>query len=54
MFVKEERYIPKIEGPQKLRLGKSIFQTLVVFSLYRRWLVFLFTLFIGSVISFAD
>ena len=36
MFVKEERYIPKIEGPQKLRLGKSTFQTLVVFSLYRR------------------
>ena len=26
MFVKEERYIPKIAGPQKLRLGKSIFQ----------------------------
>ena len=26
MFLKEERYIPEIAGPQKLRLGKSIFQ----------------------------
>ena len=26
MFVKEERYIPKIAGPQKLRLGKLIFE----------------------------
>ena len=33
MFLKEERYIPEIAGPQKLRLGKSIFQAQILIGL---------------------
>ena len=59
MFLKEKRYIPEIAGPQKLRLGKSIFQAQTLIGL-KLWLsslfivavLFLFTLFIRSVIFF--
>ena len=52
MFVEEERYIPKIASPQKLRLGKSLLQAQTLIGL-KRWLYFSL-LFIRSIISFTD
>ena len=39
MFVEEERYIPKVASPQKLRLGKSLLQAQTLIGL-KRWLYF--------------
>ena len=39
MFVREERYIPKIASPQKLRLSKSLFQAQTLIGL-KLWLYF--------------
>ena len=41
MFVEDERYIPKIASPQKLRLGKSLLQAQTLIGL-KRWLYFFF------------
>ena len=55
VFVIEERQIPNIASPQNWQIDISNpnsdrTQTLVVFSFYRCWLVFLFTLFVRNII----